>query len=64
MIITKHLLSKFVDVGAISCEQLCARLNSIGLEVESLTHIEIPHKVVVGKVVGKSAHPNADKLSV
>ncbi|WP_394908548.1 phenylalanine--tRNA ligase subunit beta [uncultured Helicobacter sp.] len=64
MIITKHLLSKFVDVSAISCEELCSRLNSIGLEVESLTHIKIPHKVVVGKVLSKTPHPNADKLNV
>lgn len=64
MIITKHLLSKFVDVSAISCQDLCARLNSIGLEVESLTHMEIPQKVVVGKVLTKTAHPNADKLNV
>ena len=64
MIITKHLLSKFVDVSAISCEDLCERLNSIGLEVENLTHIEIPQKVVVGKVLSKTPHPNADKLNV
>lgn len=64
MIITKHLLSKFVDISAISLQELCAKLNDIGLEVEGVTHIEIPHKVVVGKVLTKTPHPNADKLNV
>ena len=64
MIITKHLLSKFVDISAISLQELCAKLNDIGLEVEGVTHIEIPNKVVVGKVLTKTPHPNADKLNV
>ncbi|RDU52205.1 phenylalanine--tRNA ligase subunit beta [Helicobacter sp. MIT 00-7814] len=64
MIITKNLLSRFVDMSGISCERLCERLNSIGLEVESVKILNIPKKVVVGKVLSKSPHPDADKLSV
>ncbi len=64
MIVTKHLLSDFVDISHLSLEKLCVGLNTIGLEVESVVVFEIPQKVVVGKVVSKSYHPNADKLSV
>ncbi|MGI0406153.1 phenylalanine--tRNA ligase subunit beta [Helicobacter himalayensis] len=64
MIITKNLLSRFVDMSGVSCECLCERLNSIGLEVESVKILNIPKKVVVGKVLSKRPHPDADKLSV
>lgn len=64
MIITKNLLSTFVDISHLSLERLCAGLNTIGLEVEGVTIFAIPQKVVVGKVLNKSYHPNADKLSV
>ena len=64
MIVTKHLLSDFVDISSLSLDKLCVGLNTIGLEVESVVVFEIPQKVVVGKVISKSYHPNADKLSV
>ncbi len=51
-------------MSGVSCECLCERLNSIGLEVESVKILNIPKKVVVGKVLSKRPHPDADKLSV
>ena len=39
-------------------------LNNIGLEVKSLVSFSVPKGVVVGKVIDKRKHENADKLSV
>ena len=64
MIFTRHLLSQFIDISRISTEEICTRLSSIGLEVESVPSIKIPQKVVVGKVRTTSPHPDADKLNV
>ncbi|MDO7252682.1 phenylalanine--tRNA ligase subunit beta [Helicobacter cappadocius] len=64
MIITSHLLSKFINISGIDIHKLCDTLSSIGLEVESCIKIELPPKVVVGKVVEKNPHPDADKLNI
>lgn len=46
-------------------DALAYRLTMLGLEVEEVISLERSFQgVVVGKVVEKSAHPNADKLSV
>lgn len=64
MIVTKNLLSKFVDISKITREQLCLKLNSIGLEVERVEAFKLPRRVVVGRILSKSPHPDANKLSV
>lgn len=64
MIITRSWLSEFIDLKNISSEQICEKLNSIGLEVDSLNKIDIAKSIVVGKVLECDRHPNADKLSV
>lgn len=64
MIFTKHLLSHFIDISHIHIDEMCKRLNSIGLEVESSATLALPKNVVVGKIVSISPHPDADKLHV
>lgn len=64
MIVTSHLLSKIINISNIDMVALCNRLSDIGLEVESYKHLLVPSKVVVGKIIQKSPHPNADKLNV
>jgi phenylalanyl-tRNA synthetase beta chain len=64
MIVTRSWLQEFVDISKISTEEICKTLNSIGLEVDSVEKISIPKGVVVGKVLEKSKHPDADKLNV
>ncbi len=64
MIITKKWLNEWIDVSDISTDRLCEIFNSIGLEVDSVESIRMPKSIVVGYVKEKSAHPNADKLSV
>ncbi|MCR4941766.1 MAG: phenylalanine--tRNA ligase subunit beta [Campylobacter sp.] len=64
MIISKNWLNEYIDLSAISGEQILKTLNSIGLEVDSYKEIKIPDSIVVGYVKSREKHPNADKLSV
>lgn len=61
---SRNLLSKIIDISALSNEVLYKTLNDIGLEVESMCDFVVPKGVVVGKVIEKRKHENADKLSV
>ncbi|NOK31072.1 phenylalanine--tRNA ligase subunit beta [Helicobacter pylori E48] len=56
-------LSVFVDVPK-DIAKLCENLSRLGLEVESCIPCIAPKKVVVGKVLEKAPHKNAEKLSV
>lgn len=64
MIITRTWLEEFIDISKISTEDICKTLNSVGLEVDSLEKASIPSNVVVGKVLEKIKHPDADKLNI
>ncbi len=64
MIITKAWLSEFIDLQEISTKTICEKLNSIGLEVDSLKSINIAKGVVIAKVVECIKHPDADKLNI
>ncbi len=56
-------LSVFVDVPK-DIAKLCEHLSCLGLEVESCIPCAAPKNVVVGKVLEKAPHKNAEKLSV
>ncbi|MEA1914219.1 MAG: phenylalanine--tRNA ligase subunit beta [Campylobacterota bacterium] len=64
MIVTRHWLQEFIDISKVSTEDICARFNSIGLEVDSVSKVVIPQGVVVGKVLECIKHPDADKLNI
>lgn len=64
MIFTRTLLEEFLDLSGITHEMIYAKLNSIGLEVDSSIEVVMPDNVVVGKVLECAKHPDADKLSV
>ena len=64
MIITRTWLEEFIDISKISTEEICKTLNSIGLEVDSAEKLSIAPKVVIGKVLEKVKHPDADKLNI
>ncbi|TLD97717.1 phenylalanine--tRNA ligase subunit beta [Helicobacter jaachi] len=64
MIFTRHLLSQFINVSTLDMQEVCVKLSSIGLEVESAYALSVPKNVVVGKIISIAQHPNADKLSV
>ncbi len=56
-------LSVFVDAPK-DIAKLCGDLSRLGLEVESSIPCVAPKNVVVGKVLEKAPHKNAEKLSV
>ena len=59
---TLSWLKEHLDTNA-TVDQIAARLNSIGLEVESITDAGAALKdFIVGEVVTADKHPNADKL--
>ncbi len=64
MIITKQWLNEWIDIKKIDTDIIAKELNSIGLEVDSVTKTRIPKDVVVGHVLTCEKHPNADKLNV
>ncbi|WP_187948248.1 phenylalanine--tRNA ligase subunit beta [Helicobacter pylori] len=56
-------LSTFVNTPK-DIAKLCEDLSRLGLEVESCISCVAPKNVVVGKVLEKATHKNAEKLSV
>ncbi|RVZ34176.1 phenylalanine--tRNA ligase subunit beta [Helicobacter pylori] len=56
-------LSVFVDTPK-DITKLCEDLSCLGLEVESCIPCVAPKNVIVGKVLEKAPHKNAEKLSV
>lgn len=64
MIITRSWLHEYINLDDISDEQLCEKLNSIGLEVAQVVKYDIPEKIVFGYVVECEKHPDADKLNI
>ncbi|MDU9720698.1 phenylalanine--tRNA ligase subunit beta [Helicobacter pylori] len=56
-------LSVFVDAPK-DIAKLCGDLSCLGLEVESCIPCVAPKNVVVGKILEKAPHKNAEKLSV
>lgn len=64
MLISHRWLQEFVDFSC-SPEELDQILTMLGLEVEKILRpAEALDKFVVGEVLAKEKHPNADKLSV
>jgi phenylalanyl-tRNA synthetase beta chain len=47
----------------LSAEHVAERLTSLGLEVEGVSHFDLPG-VIVGEIQAVTAHPKADKLHV
>ncbi len=64
MIVTRSWLQEFIDISKISTDDICKTLNSIGLEVDSLEKQRIVSGIVIGKVLEKEKHPDANKLNI
>jgi len=64
MIVTRSWLNNFIDLSEVSNEKLYETLNSIGLEVDTITKHTIPEKIIVGKIISCEKHPDADKLNI
>lgn len=64
MKISKNFLSDYINLNC-DVEELCKKLTCAGIEVEEVEKSEIvPKGVVVGKILSREPHPNADTLSV
>ena len=61
---SRNLISRFIDISNINDEILCKTLNDIGLEVENKQDLSVPNNVVIGLVVEKTKHHDADKLNI
>ncbi len=59
-------LNKYADFSDVSAEQIAEALPMLGLEVESIetTGMQQLDNVVVGEILSRDPHPNADKLGV
>ncbi|MDR1976946.1 MAG: phenylalanine--tRNA ligase subunit beta [Campylobacteraceae bacterium] len=64
MIITRNWLNEWINLSAVSTDELCKTLNKIGLEVAAVTSYSVVDGCVVGFVKSRTPHPNAEKLSV
>ncbi|MCK9491346.1 MAG: phenylalanine--tRNA ligase subunit beta [Sulfurimonas sp.] len=64
MIVTRSWLNEWIDLSAVTTEDLAKKLNSIGLEVDRIHSYNIAKKIIVGKVLECEKHPDADKLNV
>lgn len=64
MKISYNWLSKYIDIPY-SPDELVERLTMVGIEVESVSKINaIPDTIIVGEILERNPHPNADRLSV
>ena len=66
MLISLSWLSNYVDLSDKSVEEIEYAMNMIGFEVEGTKETGIPDlpKVVVGEVLSREQHPDADRLGV
>jgi len=64
MIVTRQWIQEYIDISKLSTVTICDALNSIGLEVDSVSKTFIPNGVVVGFVESCEKHPDADKLNI
>jgi phenylalanyl-tRNA synthetase beta chain len=65
MKITYKWLKELIDIEELSPEEVAELLTDVGIEVDSVRYAaEGIEKVVTGKIVELSKHPNADRLKI
>ncbi len=66
MKISLNWLKYYIDLSDISAEQIAETLPMLGLEVESVETLGLKKldNVIVGEILSRVQHPNADKLGV
>ncbi|MER1999999.1 MAG: phenylalanine--tRNA ligase subunit beta, partial [Lysinibacillus sp.] len=65
MLVSLKWLSQYVDIADISAEDLAEKITRAGIEVDAvIDRSNGIENVVVGHVVSKEKHPEADKLNV
>lgn len=65
MLVSYKWLNEWIDLSDLSPEEVADKLTNAGLEVDGMIRLgEGLDKVVLGKVIAKDQHPDADRLSV
>lgn len=65
MLVSYKWLNEWIDLSDLSPEEVADKLTNAGLEVDGIIRLgEGLDKVVLGKVIAKDQHPDADRLSV
>jgi phenylalanyl-tRNA synthetase beta chain len=65
MLVSYKWLSQYVDLEGVSAKELAEKMTRSGIEIENVyNRSEGIKDVVVGHVIDKKQHPDADKLSV
>ncbi|OCA81778.1 MULTISPECIES: phenylalanine--tRNA ligase subunit beta [unclassified Bacillus (in: firmicutes)] len=65
MFVSYRWLQDYVDLDGINANELAEKITRSGIEVEGVeSPAEVIQNVVIGHVLEKVQHPNADKLSV
>ncbi|WP_457677715.1 phenylalanine--tRNA ligase subunit beta [Thermovibrio sp.] len=65
MKITYNWLNEFIDVSDLSAKEVAEVLTDVGIEVDSVRYAgENLEKVITGKIIEISKHPNADRLKI
>jgi phenylalanyl-tRNA synthetase beta chain len=64
MKISYNWLSQYIDISD-SIEEVAEKLTMAGIEVEAIHRLgNIPEGIVIGEILERNPHPDADKLSV
>lgn len=65
MNVSYQWLSQYIDLTGVSAEEIAERMTRAGIEIDSVENRNqgLDH-IVVGYVVSKEKHPDADKLNV
>ena len=65
MLVSLKWLSQYVDISALSADDLAEKITRAGIEVDAvIDRSSSMNNVVIGHVVSKEKHPEADKLNV
>ncbi|HAX73242.1 MAG TPA: phenylalanine--tRNA ligase subunit beta [Firmicutes bacterium] len=64
MFVSMNWLNQYVDVADLNPAELAERITRTGIEVESVQLLSEATNCVIGHVLERVQHPNADKLSV
>jgi len=65
MLLSYNWLSQYIDISSCGPDELAEKMTMAGIEVEAIERTElIPAGIVVGKILERKPHPDAEKLSV
>ncbi|MDQ7983133.1 MAG: phenylalanine--tRNA ligase subunit beta [Spiroplasma sp.] len=65
MIVSKKILSQWVNIRKIKDQEIASALNSLGFEVEKVVNLTTTNtNLIVGEILKVTKHPNSEKLNL